>query len=102
MQDQFSTLNPQPSTQALPDKLRELLEARMPDKCVGDAQGSAAHMQLAIAHAANLEIEGKAALVDQLRAEVLELTAKLRKSETARRVLHNQVRVRVRVVSLCV
>ena len=76
--------------QALPDKLRELLETKMQaDKDSAD-QAASAHMQLAMAHAANLELEGKDALLAQLRAEVADLRAKLVRSETARRRLHNQ------------
>ena len=76
--------------QALPEKLRELLETKMQaDKDSAD-QAASAHMQLAMAHAANLELEGKDALLAQLRAEVADLRARLVRSETARRRLHNQ------------
>jgi hypothetical protein len=79
----------QHAQQALPDKIRELFETKMAaDKECAD-RAAAAHLQLAVAHMANVEMEGHSALCDKLRAEVCDLKARLQKSEGARRKLHN-------------
>ena len=71
-----------------------MLETKMEADKESAERAASSRMELAMTHAASLEMQGQAALCEQLRGEVAELTRRLQKSEAARRILHNINQVR--------